>query len=61
MIFTAWDNLGKDQYMAFQREVEETRGTLNRYKADLSGLHNLDMIISLGYRVKSLIATQFRW
>lgn len=61
MIFTAWDNLGKDQYMAFQREVEETRGTLNRYKADLSGLHNLDMIISFGYRVKSLIATQFRW
>ena len=31
-------DLGKDQYMAFQREVEETRGTLNRYKADLSGL-----------------------
>ena len=47
--------------MAFQREVEETRGTLNRYKAELSGLHNLDMIISFGYRVKSLIATQFRW
>ena len=23
--------------------------------------YNLDMIISLGYRVKSLIATQFRW
>ena len=40
MIFTAWDNLGKDQYMAFQREVEETRGTLNRYKADLSGLQS---------------------
>ena len=32
--------LGKDQYMAFQREVEETRGTLNRYKADLSGLQS---------------------
>lgn len=26
--------------MAFQREVEETRGTLNRYKADLSGLQS---------------------
>ena len=31
-------DLGKDQYMAFQREVEETRGALNRYKADLSAL-----------------------
>ena len=25
-------DIGKDQYMAFQREVEETRGTLNRYR-----------------------------
>ena len=25
-------DLGKDQYMAFQREVEETRGTLNRIR-----------------------------
>lgn len=33
-------NLGKDQYMAFQREIEETRGALNRYKADLSGLQS---------------------
>lgn len=33
-------DLGKDQYMAFQREVEETRGVLNRYKADLSGLQS---------------------
>lgn len=33
-------DLGKDQYMAFQREVEETRETLNRYKADLSGLQS---------------------
>ncbi len=33
-------HLGKDQYMAFQREVEETRGALNRYKADLSGLQS---------------------
>lgn len=33
-------DLGKDQYMAFQREVEETRGALNRYKADLSGLQS---------------------
>jgi phage-related minor tail protein len=34
------DDLGKDQYMVFQREVEETRGTRNRYKADLSGLQS---------------------
>ena len=33
-------DLGKDQYMAFQREVEETRGVLNRYQADLSGLQS---------------------
>ena len=33
-------DLGKDQYMAFQREVEETRGALNRYKAELSGLQS---------------------
>lgn len=33
-------DLGKDQYMAFQREVEETRGALNRYQADLSGLQS---------------------
>ena len=33
-------DLGKDQYMAFQREVEETRGTLNSYRADLSGLQS---------------------
>ena len=33
-------DLEKDQYMAFQREVEETRGALNRYKADLSGLQS---------------------
>ena len=33
-------DIGKDQYMAFQREVEETRGTLNRYRTDLSGLQS---------------------
>ena len=33
-------DLGKDQYMAFQSEVEETRGALNWYKADLSGLQS---------------------
>lgn len=31
-------DVGKEQYMAFQREVEATRGILNRYKADLSSL-----------------------
>ena len=33
-------DIGRDQYLAFQREVEDTRGTLNRYKADLSGLQS---------------------
>lgn len=33
-------DIGKDQYMAFQREVEETRGTMNRYRTDLSGLQS---------------------
>lgn len=37
--FKAGD-IGKEQYLAFQREVEDTRGTLNRYKADLSGLQS---------------------
>lgn len=31
-------DIGREQYMAFQREVEATRSTLNRYQADLSGL-----------------------
>lgn len=33
-------NIGRDQYLAFQREVEDTRGTLNRYRTDLSGLQS---------------------
>ena len=33
-------DIGKDQYMAFQREVEETRGVLSRYRTDLSGLQS---------------------
>lgn len=37
--FKAGD-IGKEQYLAFRREVEDTRGTLNRYKADLSGLQS---------------------
>ena len=32
--------LGKDQYMAFQRKVEEPRGALKRYKVDLSELQS---------------------
>lgn len=31
-------DIGEEKYMAFQREIEETRGKLNQYKADLSGL-----------------------
>ncbi|MFR8537790.1 MAG: hypothetical protein ACLVD1_15045, partial [Lacrimispora saccharolytica] len=31
-------DIGADKYQAFQREIEETRGKLNKYKADLSNL-----------------------
>lgn len=31
-------DIGVDKYQAFQREIEETRGKLNKYKNDLSGL-----------------------
>ena len=30
--------IGREQYMAFQREVEETRAAMNRYKAELDGM-----------------------
>ena len=30
--------IGREQYMAFQREVEETRAVMNRYKTELDGL-----------------------
>lgn len=50
-------DLGKDQYMAFQREVEETRGTLNRYKADLSGLQSeQERLVSNTERLNKLFA-----
>lgn len=32
--------LGEDKYRAFQREVEETRGKLNKYKGDLADLQS---------------------
>ena len=51
-------DLGKNQYMAFQREVEETRGTLNRYKADLSGLQSeQERLASNMERLSKLFAT----
>lgn len=31
-------DIGADKYQAFQREIEETRGKLNKYKTDLSDL-----------------------
>ena len=31
-------DIGQDKYMAFQREVEETRKKLTQYKSELSGL-----------------------
>lgn len=33
-------DLGEDKYMAFQRELEETRSKLSQYKADLSSLQS---------------------
>ena len=56
-------DLGKDQYMAFQREVEETRGTLSRYKADLSGLYS---VVSNGFSsavrfITGLPGQAFQW
>lgn len=33
-------DIGEEKYMAFQREIEETRGKLNQYKADLSSLQS---------------------
>lgn len=33
-------DIGEEKYMAFQREIEETRGKLNQYKTDLSGLQS---------------------
>ena len=31
-------DIGEDKYQAFQREIEETRGKLNKYKTDLASL-----------------------
>lgn len=33
-------DIGQDKYMAFQREVEETRNKLTQYKSELSGLES---------------------
>lgn len=33
-------DIGEEKYMAFQREIEETRGKLNQYKVDLSSLQS---------------------
>lgn len=33
-------DIGEEKYMAFQREIEETRGKLKQYKAELSGLES---------------------
>lgn len=33
-------DIGQDKYMAFQREVEETRKKLSQYKSELSGLES---------------------
>ena len=40
-------DIGADKYQAFQREIEETRGKLNKYKADLSDLQTEQDALSL--------------
>lgn len=42
------------------RKFRQVRKEGNRNVSRLMPFYNLDMIISLGYRIKSLIATQFR-
>lgn len=42
------------------RKIRQVRMECNRQVARVLTYYNLDMIISLGYRVKSSIATQFR-
>ena len=49
--------LGQD---ATCREFRQVRAEGNRQVARTLPFYNLDLIISLGYRVKSIIATQFR-
>ena len=39
-------DIGADKYQAFQREIEETRGKLNKYKADLSDLQTEQYALS---------------
>ena len=43
-------DIGADKYQAFQREIEETRGKLNKYKADLSDLQTEQDALSQKYR-----------
>ena len=52
-----WGDLRKDQYMAFQCEVEETCGALKRYKADPSGLQSeQERLVSNTERLNKLFA-----
>lgn len=41
-------DIGRENYLAFQREIEETRTKLNQYKADLSGLQTEQNNLSAG-------------
>ena len=50
-------DIGADKYQAFQREIEETRGKLNKYKADLSNLQAEQDSLSLNTaRLEKLFA-----
>lgn len=51
-------DIGQDKYQAFQREVEETRGKLNRYKNDLSSLQTeQDRLSSNTARLEKLFSS----
>lgn len=51
-------DIGQDNYQAFQREVEETRGKLNQYKNDLSSLQTeQDRLSSNTARLEKLFSS----
>lgn len=41
-------DIGRENYLAFQREIEATRAKLNQYEADLSGLQTEQDALSVG-------------
>lgn len=51
-------DIGQDKYQAFQREIEETRGKLNKYKTDLASLQTeQDRLSSNTARLEKLFSS----